>query len=83
MVADIPMDKNYKIGEIQLKKKCFNRMFILWKKHRVDKKLNWNLSTVIKDFSRLPILSDDVFKAMDRNNDGQVSKEGFYDYEWK
>ena len=40
VVADIPMDKNYKIGEIQLKKKCFNRMFILWKKHRVDKKLN-------------------------------------------
>ena len=43
MVADLPMDKNYKI--------------------------------VIKDFSRLPILSDDVFKAMDKNNDGQVSKE--------
>lgn len=42
VVADIPMDKNYRI--------------------------------VIKDFSRLPILSDDVFKAMDRNNDGQVSK---------
>jgi len=43
VVADLPMDKNYKI--------------------------------VIKDFSRLPILSDDVFKAMDKNNDGQVSKE--------
>ena len=45
VVADLPMDKNYKI--------------------------------VIKDFSRLPILSDDVFKAMDKNNDGQVSKERF------
>jgi len=33
-----------------------------------------NYRIVIKDFSRLPILSDDVFKAMDRNNDGQVSK---------
>merc|ERR1712038_1605210 len=42
VVADLPMDKNYKI--------------------------------VIKDFTRLPILSDDVFKAMDKNNDGQVSK---------
>jgi len=43
VVADLPMDKNYKI--------------------------------VIRDFTRLPILSDDVFKAMDKNNDGQVSKE--------
>lgn len=34
-----------------------------------------NYKIVIKDFSRLPILSDDVFKAMDKNNDGQVSKE--------
>ena len=42
VVADLPMDKNYKI--------------------------------VIKDFTRLPILSDDVFKAMDKNNDGEVSK---------
>ena len=42
VVADLPMDKNYKI--------------------------------VIKDFSRTPILSDDVFKAMDKNNDGEVSK---------
>ena len=33
-----------------------------------------NYKIVIKDFSRLPILSDDVFKAMDKNNDGQVSK---------
>ena len=29
---------------------------------------------VIKDFIRVPILSDDVFKAMDKNNDGEVSK---------
>jgi len=29
---------------------------------------------LIKDFTRLPILSDDVFKAMDRNGDGEVSK---------
>ena len=36
-----------------------------------------NYKIVIKDFSRLPILSDDVFKAMDKNNDGQVSKERF------
>lgn len=42
MVADLPMDKNYKI--------------------------------IIQDFCRLPILSDDVFKAMDKNNDGEVSK---------
>ena len=42
VVADLPMDKNYKI--------------------------------IIQDFCRLPILSDDVFKAMDKNNDGEVSK---------
>ena len=42
MVADLPMDKHYKI--------------------------------VTKDFIRVPILSDDVFKAMDKNNDGEVSK---------
>ena len=41
-MADLPMDKNYKI--------------------------------IIQDFCRLPILSDDVFKAMDKNNDGEVSK---------
>ena len=29
---------------------------------------------VIKDFIRVPILSDDVFRAMDKNNDGEVSK---------
>ena len=33
-----------------------------------------NYRILIKDFSRLPILSDDVFKAMDKNNDGEVSK---------
>ena len=33
-----------------------------------------NYKIVIKDFSRTPILSDDVFKAMDKNNDGEVSK---------
>ena len=38
-----------------------------------------NYKIVIKDFSRLPILSDDVFKAMDKNNDGQVSKERLLD----
>ena len=29
---------------------------------------------MIKDFIRVPILSDDVFRAMDKNNDGEVSK---------
>ena len=42
VVADLPMDKHYKI--------------------------------MIKDFIKVPILSDDVFKAMDKNNDGEVSK---------
>merc|ERR1712045_841980 len=42
VVADLPMDKHYKIN--------------------------------IKDFIKVPILSDDVFKAMDKNNDGEVSK---------
>ena len=28
----------------------------------------------INDFCKVPILSDEVFKAMDRNGDGQVSK---------
>lgn len=42
VVADLPMDKNYKV--------------------------------TIEDFCRTPILSDDVFKAMDKNNDGQISK---------
>ena len=41
----------------------------------VDLPMDKNYKIVIKDFSRLPILSDDVFKAMDKNNDGQVSKE--------
>ena len=40
-----------------------------------DLPMDKNYKIVIKDFSRLPILSDDVFKAMDKNNDGQVSKE--------
>ena len=43
-----------------------------------DLPMDKNYRIVIKDFSRLPILSDDVFKAMDRNNDGQVSKELFH-----
>eukprot|EP00090_Calanus_glacialis_P024436 TRINITY_DN3795_c0_g1_i1.p1 TRINITY_DN3795_c0_g1~~TRINITY_DN3795_c0_g1_i1.p1 ORF type:complete len:157 (-),score=72.59 TRINITY_DN3795_c0_g1_i1:39-509(-) len=42
VVADLPMDKNYKIS--------------------------------VQDFCRTPILSDEVFKSMDRNNDGQISK---------
>ena len=42
VVADLPMDKNYKIS--------------------------------VQDFCRTPILSDEVFKAMDKNNDGQISK---------
>ena len=33
-----------------------------------------NYKIVIKDFTRTPILSDDVFKAMDKNHDGEVSK---------
>ena len=33
-----------------------------------------NYKIIIQDFCRLPILSDDVFKAMDKNNDGEVSK---------
>ena len=28
----------------------------------------------VKDFCKTPILSDEVFKAMDKNNDGQISK---------
>ena len=42
-----------------------------------------NYKIVIKDFTRLPILSDDVFKAMDKNNDGQVSKERFLYKIWE
>merc|ERR1712083_694850 len=41
VVADLPMDKNYKIS--------------------------------IQDFCRTPILSDEVFKSMDKNNDGKLS----------
>ena len=33
---------------------------------------NYKISA--QDFCRTPILSDDVFKAMDKNNDGQISK---------
>lgn len=29
---------------------------------------------ISQDFCRTPILSDEVFKLMDRNNDGQISK---------
>ena len=28
----------------------------------------------LQDFCRTPILSDEVFKLMDKNNDGQISK---------
>ena len=28
----------------------------------------------VQDFCKTPILSDEVFKSMDRNNDGQISK---------
>merc|ERR1712059_46629 len=42
VVADLPMDKNYKVS--------------------------------IEDFCKTPILSDNVFVSMDKNNDGQISK---------
>ena len=33
-----------------------------------------NYKISIQDFCKTPILSDEVFKSMDRNNDGQISK---------
>ena len=33
-----------------------------------------NYKISIQDFCRTPILSDEVFKSMDKNNDGQISK---------
>ena len=39
-----------------------------------DLPMDKHYKVVIKDFIRVPILSDDVFKAMDKNNDGEVSK---------
>ena len=41
-----------------------------------DLPMDKHYKVVIKDFIRVPILSDDVFKAMDKNNDGEVSKVG-------
>ena len=39
-----------------------------------DLPMDKHYKIVIKDFIRVPILSDDVFRAMDKNNDGEVSK---------
>jgi hypothetical protein len=33
-----------------------------------------NYKVSISDFCRTPILSEDLFKKMDKNNDGMVSK---------
>merc|ERR1712113_865804 len=40
----------------------------------VDLPMDKNYKISIQDFCRTPILSDEVFKFMDRNNDGQISK---------
>ena len=40
----------------------------------VDLPMDKNYKISIQDFCRTPILSDEVFKLMDRNNDGQISK---------
>ena len=57
-IVDLPMDKNYKIS-------C--QVEALRMKIKVCEHL-------FQDFCRTPILSDEVFKLMDRNNDGQISK---------
>ena len=57
-IVDLPMDKNYKIS-------CQVETL------RMEIKVCENL---FQDFCRTPILSDEVFKLMDRNNDGQISK---------
>merc|ERR1712241_1418393 len=40
----------------------------------VDLPMDKNYKISVQDFCRSPILSDEVFKLMDRNNDGQISK---------
>ena len=40
----------------------------------VDLPMDKNYKISSQDFCRTPILSDEVFKLMDRNNDGQISK---------
>ena len=40
----------------------------------VDLPMDKNYKISVQDFCRTPILSDEVFKFMDRNNDGQISK---------
>ena len=40
----------------------------------VDLPMDKNYKISVQDFCRTPILSDEVFRLMDRNNDGQISK---------
>ena len=40
----------------------------------VDLPMDKNYKISCQDFCRTPILSDEVFKLMDKNNDGQISK---------
>ena len=40
----------------------------------VDLPMDKNYKISVQDFCRTPILSDEVFKFMDRNKDGQISK---------
>ena len=44
------------------------------RKSIVDLPMDKNYKISIQDFCRTPILSDEVFKLMDKNNDGQISK---------
>ena len=39
----------------------------------VDLPMDKNYKISIQDFCRTPILSDEVFKSMDKNNDGKLS----------
>merc|ERR1712126_212082 len=67
----LTVDEYYSVLKVQFKLDVTKNDI---RKVVADLPMDKNYRILIKDFSRLPILSDDVFKAMDKNNDGEVSK---------
>jgi len=67
----LTVDEYYSVLKVQFKINCTKNDI---RKVVADLPMDKSYKILIKDFSRLPILSDDVFKAMDRNGDGEVSK---------
>jgi len=67
----LTVDEYYNVLKVQFKVDCTKNDI---RKVVADLPMDKHYKIVTKDFIRVPILSDDVFKAMDKNNDGEVSK---------